>query len=68
VLLAKFGRLYKTTKLLRLMKLLKIAKDSTKVTAIITENMKFESGFERLVLFILGLALVGHLVACIWVF
>ncbi len=68
VLLAKFGRLYKTTKLLRLIKLLKLAKDRDKMTAVLTENVKIEKGLERLLLFVLALALVGHLVACIWVF
>jgi hypothetical protein len=68
MVLAKFGRLYRITKLIRLIKLLKLAKDHEKVTSILTETVKIQKGLERLIIFVGTLVLVGHLVACIWVF
>jgi predicted membrane protein len=66
--LAKFGRLYKAAKLLRLIKLLKLAKDREKISMILTDNLRIERGTERLLLFLMTLGIVGHLVACIWIF
>jgi hypothetical protein len=47
---------------------MKLAKDREKVTQILSDTVKMQKGFERLVVFVLTLLLFGHLAACIWVF
>jgi len=68
--LAKFtrvGKLYKMVRMLRMVKMIRIVKDRKKIMANLDSMMKTNPGFERLIFFCFGFALLVHTFASVWI-
>ena len=50
----------------RLAKMLKIAKEKSKLFKFLTEKLKISVGFERLLFFVLLFVVLSHIAACLW--
>ena len=74
--IARFPKLYRLIKIsryllltihyLRLVKMVKIAKEKSKLIKFLHEKLRISVGFERLLFFILLFTVLCHIVACLW--
>ena len=59
--------MYKLLKLTRLLKMLRIVRERSKLAKYMKDIMKVGIGFERLSFFIFMFLLLSHIVSCLWV-
>lgn len=60
------SQLYKIIRITRMVRLLKLFKDRTKIAKNMRQILKMGVGFERFLFMILIYLLLQHIIACIW--
>ena len=57
----------KIFRLIRLLKLVKVAKDRNKMSSILKNSIHLSHTIERLILSVFGFLLLCHVIACLWI-
>ena len=64
---AALARMYKLIKTTRLLRILKIIKERSKILRYLNEFLKISMGVDRLVFFTMIFFILCHIISCLWV-